>query len=138
MFIPGKPFQHILSNTIAYYENPKITDVESFITLGPGHNIYLVTDMINNSKSLFQAKAADPQPEGERRRIRQPLLRQLRRHRPHQQPRVRQRGRLLRRGQVRVSPLKTIFIRKFSKFLTMFLRTFARPACLATSFKRSS
>jgi hypothetical protein len=36
VFVLGKLFPSSLTNTLAYYENPYITDKKSFITLAPG------------------------------------------------------------------------------------------------------
>ncbi len=36
MFVPDKLFLPSLANTLAYCKNSQITDVKSFITLGPG------------------------------------------------------------------------------------------------------
>jgi len=36
VFVPGKLFKPILTNTLAYYENSYNTDKKAFKTFGPG------------------------------------------------------------------------------------------------------
>ncbi len=57
-FVPGKLFQPSLTNTLAEYENPQITDKKSFITLAPGLNV--INHLVSNLRTIIKSQSVCP------------------------------------------------------------------------------